>query len=73
MPALLAEAGDCDSSVPTALSVVQLLFSQIIEMSSSVGPMPVGLEGDSEVGKQPPLSKILAGDVVTGPVVGMGV
>jgi hypothetical protein len=52
----------------TALAVVQLLFSHTRETSSSVGPMPVGLEGDSEKGKQPAASKRVAGEVVTGPV-----
>src|SRR5208282_5457441 len=67
MPAILAFAGDCVSSMFTALSVVQLLLSQTIETSSSVGPMPVGLDGDSERGKQLALSRMVAGDVVTGP------
>jgi hypothetical protein len=55
----------------TAFAVVQLLDSQTNETSSSVGPIPVGLAGDSDNGMQ--LSKIVAGDVVTGPVVVIGV
>jgi hypothetical protein len=52
----------------TASAVVQLLFSQIRETSSSVGPMPEELAGDSEVGKQPLplLFKMMAGEVVIG-------
>jgi uncharacterized membrane protein len=50
MPAIFAEAGDCFSSMPTAESVVHALFSQTRETSSSVGPIPVGLEGDSDKG-----------------------
>ena len=46
-------AGDWLPSMLTAFAVVQLLLSQISETSSSVGPMPVGLEGDSEKGRQP--------------------
>ena len=60
MPAILFVVGDCVSSIATALSVVQVVFSQTRETSSSVGPMPVGLDGDSEKGKQPPASKIVA-------------
>src|SRR5579863_2911457 len=66
MPAILFVAGDCVSSMFTELAVVQLLFSQIRETSSSVGPIPVGLDGDSERGKHPALSRIVAGDVVIG-------
>src|ERR1700733_2838381 len=69
MPAMFAVAGDCVSSMLTEFAVVQLLFSQISETSSSVGPMPVGLDGDSELGRQPDASRIVAGDVVTGPLV----
>src|SRR5205807_4895478 len=66
MPAILFDAGDCVSSMLTTLAVVQALFSQSRETSSSVGPMPVGLEGDSEKGKHPALSAMVAGEVVTG-------
>jgi hypothetical protein len=65
---MFADAGDCDSSMPTAAVVVQLPLSQTIETSSSVGPIPVGLDGASEKGRQPALSRMVAGDVVTGPL-----
>src|SRR5580658_6928892 len=68
MPAILPVTGDCFSSNATASSVVQLPFNQSSETSSSVGPIPVGLDGDSDNGKQPWASRMLAGDVVTGPV-----
>src|SRR5579875_1708880 len=73
MPAILFVAGDCVSSRFTACAVVQLLFSQRSETSSSVGPMPLELRGDSESGRQPALAKMVAGDVVTGPLVVMPV
>ena len=73
MPAMLAVAGDCFSSILTAPKVVQLLFSQSRETSSSVGPMPVGFNGDSEKGRQPPVARMVAGEVVTGPDVVMPV
>src|SRR6516225_9816381 len=73
IPAMLAVAGDCFSSNATAFSVVQLLLSQSSETSSSVGPIPVGLEGDSENGKQPWLSRMVAGEVVTAPFLVIGV
>ena len=70
MPAMLFVVGEVERSKATALSVVQLLLSQSRETSSSVGPMPVGLEGDSEKGRQlvdpPCLSRIVAGEVVIG-------
>jgi hypothetical protein len=37
-----------DSSNWTAGSVLDALLSQVSETSSSVGPTPVGLSGDSE-------------------------
>jgi hypothetical protein len=64
MPAISAVAGDCVSSMLTALPVVHWVLSQTRETSSSVGPMPLELAGDSEKGRQ--FSKIVAGDVVTG-------
>src|SRR5215831_8265022 len=66
IPAILPVEGDCSSSMVTTSSAVHLLFSQSIETSSSVGPMPVGLDGDSDSGKQPLLSAIIAGEVVMG-------
>src|ERR1700726_1100206 len=66
MAATLFVAGDIERSSLTAFAVEQLLLSHSRETSSSVGPMPVGLDGDSEAGKQPALSRILAGEVVTG-------
>src|SRR5580698_7855155 len=68
IPAMLAVTGDCVSSKFTALAAVQLLLSQTRETSSSVGPMPVGLDGDSDRGMQPAPSRMVAGDVVTGPL-----
>src|SRR5579863_170768 len=64
MPAILAVAGDCVSSMVTAVSVVHWLLNHTSETSSSVGPMPLELAGDSDVGKQ--FSRMVAGDVVTG-------
>src|SRR5580693_2257260 len=69
IPAMFPVAGDCVSSVCTALSVVQLLLSQIRETSSSVGPMPLAFAGDSENGRQ--FSKIVAGEFVTGSLGGV--
>src|ERR1700730_13988330 len=66
MPATLLVVGAMERSRLTASAVVQLLFSHIRETSSSVGPMPVGLDGASERGKHLALSRIVAGEVVTG-------
>src|SRR5579862_4620400 len=66
IPATLLEAGEVVRSRLTALAVEQLLLSQIIETSSSVGPMPVGLEGDSDSGMHPAPSRIVAGEVLIG-------
>ena len=67
MPAIFLLAGDMVSSMVTELSVEQLLLllSQISETSSSVGPIPLALAGDSEEGKQ--FCRMVAGEVVTGP------
>src|ERR1700723_99908 len=65
---MLAVTGDCVSSKFTALAVVQVLLSQTRETSSSVGPIPVGLDGDSDRGMQPAPSRIVAGEVVTEPL-----
>src|SRR5580700_8247506 len=73
MPAILVASGDCSSSIFTAIPKVQLLFSQTKETSSSVGPIPEGFKGDSEKGMQPPLARMVAGDVVTSPDVVIGV
>jgi hypothetical protein len=73
MPAIFAAAGDCDSSIPTAPAVVQLLLSQSSETSSSVGPIPPGVDGDSDDGRQWLASRMMAGDAVTGPFDVMGV
>jgi hypothetical protein len=51
-----------------ALSVAQALLSHTRKTSSSVGPMPVGLAGDSENGMQ--FCKFVAGEVVTRPLEG---
>src|ERR1700683_4494251 len=64
MPAMLLVVGDVVSSVATALAVWLELESHTSETSSSVGPIPVGLAGDSEYGSR--LSSIVAGDVVIG-------
>src|SRR5258707_1562192 len=68
MPATLFAVGDIERSMPTASAVVQfaLPFSHNTETSSSVGPMPVGLDGASEIGRHPALSRMAAGEVVTG-------
>src|SRR5580704_2300417 len=64
IPAMLFVAGDRLSSIPMALAVCVESDSQISEMSSSVGPIPSGFDGDSEDGSS--ASKIVAGDVVIG-------
>src|SRR5579863_7001397 len=64
IPATFTVAGDCDSSMPTAVEVCDESESQINETSSSVGPIPLGLAGDSEYGSSD--CRIVAGDVVTG-------
>src|SRR5258708_3682630 len=66
MPATLFVVGEVERSKLTASAVVQWLLSHSSETSSSVGPMPVGLDGASEIGKHPALSRIVAGEVVTG-------
>ncbi len=48
--------------------VVQALLSHPRETSSSVGPMPMGLAGDSEKGIQ--FCKIVVGEVVSKPLEG---
>ena len=69
MPAMLLVVGEVERSRLTALVVVQVLLSQTRETSSSVAPMPVGFEGDSELGRQPTPSRIVAGEVVIGSLV----
>src|ERR1700722_1664499 len=68
MPAILPVVGDIERSMLTAAAVVQFgaPFSHNKETSSSVGPMPVGLDGASERGRHPALSRMVAGEVVTG-------
>src|SRR5271155_2576657 len=64
IPTMLFVAGDWLSSIPTALVVCVESDSQSNEMSSSVGPMPLGFAGDSEYGSRS--CRIVAGDVVIG-------
>src|SRR5258708_24458254 len=66
MLATLFAVGDIERSMPTASAVAQfaLPFSHNTETSSSVGPMPVGLDGASEIGRHPALSRMAAGGVV---------
>src|SRR5208283_4386561 len=68
IPAMLFVVGDIERSKLTASAVVQFAFpsSHNKETSSSVGPMPVGLDGASEKGKHPALSRMVAGEVVIG-------
>src|SRR5580698_3886608 len=61
---MLLAVGDVVSSVATALEVWLELESHTSETSSSVGPTPLELAGDSENGSR--LSSMVAGDVVIG-------
>src|SRR5258708_29494325 len=65
MPATLFVAGDIERSMLTASAVVQFafLFRHNTEKSSSVGPLPGGVDGASETGKHPAFSRMIAGRV----------
>src|SRR6516165_12352904 len=61
---LVGAAGDWLSNICTAFVVCDESDSQSSEMSSSVGPIPLGFAGDSENGSRS--CRIVAGDVVIG-------
>src|SRR5580692_3905202 len=69
MPATLLVVGEVLSSIATALEIWLESESHISETSSSVGPSPLVLAGDSENGNR--LSRIVAGDVLIGPDAGI--
>src|SRR6516162_10711849 len=64
IPAMLPFAGDWVSNIFTAVVVRVESDNQSNEMSSWVGPIPLGFAGDSENGSR--FSRMSAGDVVIG-------